>query len=276
MKKFKYTDTDLINIIKNKAAELGRTPIYTDLKQGKIISERFGTWNNALVEAGLKTNRSHNLFKIGTKIGMLTIIGHEKIDKRAYYKCKCDCGNKTFVRADSLKKNNFTKSCGCLSKNTQFKEVDIIGNRYGRLLIIGRSTKNKFTAKCDCGNIIEVTKKQIFGKQCGRKSCGCLSNEVNKGNIKLAQTKLKEVDLVEGTSISKIKREKPIKSNRSGFTGVSWDSARQKWVAQIWFKGKYYHLGRFEKKEDAIKARSYAKEVLHNNFLANREKQSKE
>ena len=36
--------------------------------------------------------------------------------------------------------------------------------------------------------------------------------------------------------------------------GVYWDSAREKWKAQGWDKGKSVHLGRFFSKELAIKA----------------------
>lgn len=58
-----------------------------------------------------------------------------------------------------------------------------------------------------------------------------------------------------------------LKNNTSGIRGVSWDSHKQKWVAQIGFKGKNYHLGRYAKKEDAAKARKEAEENLFGNFL---------
>ena len=38
-------------------------------------------------------------------------------------------------------------------------------------------------------------------------------------------------------------------------------------MAQIEFKGKHYHLGRFDTKEEAGKAYKEAKEKLHNKFL---------
>lgn len=48
---------------------------------------------------------------------------------------------------------------------------------------------------------------------------------------------------------------------------MSWDKDREKWTAQIGFQGKNYHLGRFEKKEDAIKARKKAEEKIFGDFL---------
>lgn len=44
-------------------------------------------------------------------------------------------------------------------------------------------------------------------------------------------------------------------SNKSGVTGVYYDKARNKWAAHITFNGRKIFLGRFQDKEDAIKAR---------------------
>lgn len=42
------------------------------------------------------------------------------------------------------------------------------------------------------------------------------------------------------------------RANTSGVTGVSWDSARQRWVARIMVDGRYRTLGRYVNKEDAV------------------------
>lgn len=42
-------------------------------------------------------------------------------------------------------------------------------------------------------------------------------------------------------------------TNTSGFRGVSWHAARQKWRARITINGKEKHLGLFASKEDAAK-----------------------
>lgn len=53
-------------------------------------------------------------------------------------------------------------------------------------------------------------------------------------------------------------------SNRtSGLLGVSWDSARNLWYAQIVADGKAKNLGRFKTKEDAHEAYLTAKRQLH-------------
>lgn len=52
-------------------------------------------------------------------------------------------------------------------------------------------------------------------------------------------------------------------NNRSGYKGVSWHFAAQKWVAQLRVKKVHYHLGLFESKEQAALAyNNKAKELL--------------
>ena len=53
---------------------------------------------------------------IGQRFGRLTVVSYnEKVSKqkgRAYWNCKCDCGNEVIVRGDYLKGKR-TTSCGC-------------------------------------------------------------------------------------------------------------------------------------------------------------------
>ena len=49
-------------------------------------------------------------------------------------------------------------------------------------------------------------------------------------------------------------------ANTSGVTGVYHDKKRNKWIASIMFNYKNIHLGRFDKFEDAVKARKDAEE----------------
>lgn len=55
-----YTPNELLEIIKNTAKKLGRTPARRELIKGtdKICKRVFGSWNNAVVTAGLQPNRS--------------------------------------------------------------------------------------------------------------------------------------------------------------------------------------------------------------------------
>ena len=53
------------------------------------------------------------------------------------------------------------------------------------------------------------------------------------------------------------------KNNKSGVKGVMLYKPNNKWLACIGYHGKYHHLGYFDKKEDAIKARKKAEKILH-------------
>jgi hypothetical protein len=48
--------------------------------------------------------------------------------------------------------------------------------------------------------------------------------------------------------------------NTSGYKGVYWHKKAKKWAAQLTTKGKNYHLGLYDNKEDA--ARAYNKKAL--------------
>ena len=49
-------------------------------------------------------------------------------------------------------------------------------------------------------------------------------------------------------------------TNTSGFKGVSWSKSKSKWMPEITYQGRQYHLGRFDSKKDA--ARAYNKKAI--------------
>jgi hypothetical protein len=70
------------------------------------------------------------------------------------------------------------------------KILDLIGRRFGRLIVIKQISKNKsgnvkWVCKCDCGNKKETVGSYLTTGQ--TKSCGCLRKDIsknNKGNCK--------------------------------------------------------------------------------------------
>jgi hypothetical protein len=56
------------------------------------------------------------------------------------------------------------------------------------------------------------------------------------------------------------------RSNKSGFKGVSWDNARQKWAARISTGIRYAFLGYFDTKESASTAYQDAAAICHGNY----------
>lgn len=209
---------------------------------------------------------------IGTKVGMLSILDKGKKNNRLYYYCKCDCGNFTWVRSDSITGKRVTKSCGCLAKNSFFKIKDIRNIKFGRLTAI-EPTDRRYKSNgsviwkciCDCGNTTYIEESSLSNGAI--KSCGCLGKENSSKNMRKALKVHLKTNIVDGTNIKIISRKHTQANNKSGVTGVTWDKNRRKWVAQIRFKNKQYHLGRFDDKDEAIKARREAEDKLFNQFL---------
>lgn len=56
----------------------------------------------------------------GSKFGLLTALERKVINKKSYYVCLCECGNKKLVQLWHLKDNG-TISCGCQRKKNRTK-----------------------------------------------------------------------------------------------------------------------------------------------------------
>jgi len=88
--------------------------------------------------------------------------------------CKCDCGNEKIVKSYNLIKG-IVKSCGCWNQEKGRK--DMIGKRFGKLLVISKSEWRDdnysvyWNCKCDCGNTCVVNGNYMrVGK---KENCGC-------------------------------------------------------------------------------------------------------
>ena len=121
------------------------------------------------------------------RFGRLLVVA--STDKRAkngniLWECKCDCGNTALVRGDQLRKMNGTRSCGCLAKEwaSKPKGPDLIGRKFGRLIIVARTAKRDkkgqvyWKCKCDCGETTLVCTNSL-SREKGTRSCGCLQRE---------------------------------------------------------------------------------------------------
>lgn len=135
--------------------------------------------------------------KIGKQYGNLLVesINCEKsTNKHTYYNCKCICGNPNTIikRSDNLNEHS---SCGCIKKNVSIKSIEalrryakerektLIGQRFGKLTVIGhagkvenRNNANLWKCLCDCGNITFATTSEL--KSHHVKSCGCLHSYI--------------------------------------------------------------------------------------------------
>ncbi|MDU6985305.1 MAG: hypothetical protein E6371_12895 [Terrisporobacter othiniensis] len=126
---------------------------------------------------------------IGKVFGKLTVI--ERLentkDRRRLYRCSCECGNITEVKARYLN-NGDTRSCGCYKKNFDAYKVknyknalERVGEKHGRLTIIDiamRDNKKAYdmVCRCECGTICRKKYSQILKGEIV--SCGCYAKEI--------------------------------------------------------------------------------------------------
>lgn len=66
-----------------------------------------------------KTNKERSLDLTGQKYGLLTPIcpTDKRCSSSVVWKCKCDCGNITYVSVDNLRGLHPVRSCGCLGRS---------------------------------------------------------------------------------------------------------------------------------------------------------------
>lgn len=84
------------------------------------------------------------------------------------WECVCECGGRIILSTASIRTGH-TKSCGCLARK------DLIGKRFGSLVVIDDLLEDsrKALCKCDCGNSKIMFKSHITSGKTD--SCGCLT-----------------------------------------------------------------------------------------------------
>lgn len=91
-----------------------------------------------------------------------------------YWNCECECGNKTVVRSDCIRKGSI-KSCGCISYpnliGKQFNKLTVISDT-GKRTIGRKAGERIWSCKCDCGKTTEISTSRLTKFR--TKSCGCL------------------------------------------------------------------------------------------------------
>jgi len=112
----------------------------------------------------------------GQKFGDLLVIKFiGRKNKKSYHLCKCLlCGKEFETTLDGLKGKTKCNECGIESR-----KLNLIGEKYGRLLVLSFHHDSKYGAywecQCDCGK-----KSIVLGNALRRgssKSCGCFGDE---------------------------------------------------------------------------------------------------
>ena len=132
-----------------------------------------------------------------------------------------------------------------------------MNNKYGMLMPI-KPTNERYNNEvvwefqCDCGNIVHRSLPQVKRNTKLGYVCSCGKHKTANKSEKSRQNISKVTE--DGGNLSLIKKESAYSTNKLGVKGVSYDKRRGKYVAQLSYKKKHYHLGRYDTVEEAKKA----------------------
>lgn len=222
----------------------------------------------------------------GQRFGKLVALeGHSEqrgSKKRIYWKCLCDCGNISYIVADSLR-NGTSRSCGC-SKKEFFAQSKKRSNEY----VIDGDVAKVYTRKgteflVDTDDLNRVLKicwvERKGGYICGKnmdtrkvvnlhryilnlnENDKVFVDHINRNPLDNRKSNLRTCTCAENT-----RNKKTLKSNKVGVNGVSYIKERKKWLARIMKDGVLYELGAYVNIEDAIKARKEAEIKYYGEF----------
>lgn len=216
-------------------------------------------------------------------------------DRRAYWKCICECGNITFSTGKLLK-NGDKQSCGCLMKekasehcktfakpmrNESSLQINLIDEHglYGKCLL---NNKEFMYFDMDDYDLIKnycwkthyhkdgykVVQAKVNGaiihlhKLIGFKNCDHIDhNTLNNRKYNLRQA----------TPSQNAMNASLRKNNKSGIKGVYWDTRESRWIAKIGYNHAHVRIGAYTNKEDAVIARLKIEYILFGEYSSQQE-----
>lgn len=218
----------------------------------------------------------------GQNFGRLIVLGQveDYIDKKgnhyAQWLCECSCKNhnKIIVRGSALKSKN-TESCGCIhteklievgKNNKKYNRYDLSGE-YGMGWTSNTNKKFYFDLE-DYDKIKEYCWNEHVMKDgyCALEARNLTTNSIvrmqwiivgNKNYDHIDRNPLnnRKSNLRPASVNENNQNHSIFTNNTSGFSGVNFHKIVDKWCARISVENKRIHLGYFNNKNDAIKAR---------------------
>lgn len=186
----------------------------------------------------------------GNTYGRLTVLGDDGTRTKSgkvLLNCLCECGNKTYVRADHLK-NGSVVSCGCLNnekKHERFKDLTNTETDNFKVIDKAYSKNQRVYWNCickHCGNHIELQSNQIDRYS----SCGCKHNRGTKERM----DEIRDPESLKST--------KPTAKSSTGVRGVYFYKRKNKYQVFINVDKKPKYLGSYTSLEEATKIRREA------------------
>lgn len=114
------------------------------------------------------------------------------------------------------------------------RKRNIIGNRYGKLVVISETYDGSPVCRCDCGKIHTTSRESLL--RGATRSCGCLRRTCGRPAYK---------------------------GNKTGHIGIH-EHKRGGYVAGITCNREFHYLGIYGDIDDAVKAREEAERVYFN------------
>lgn len=193
----------------------------------------------------------------------------------ARWLCRCDCGKEIIIL-----RNTWTRvqSCGCIRAEKAAATTKVKPRqRYGKWTVIksvplektyANGLRTGWLCRCDCGTERVVTAKSLTSGE--SHSCGCVTT------AKAKQRLSSSIGRYEGTTISKLTKDTPTKSSKTGVRGVYWSKREKKYIAKIGVQNKSITIGRFDTLEEAAAARKAAEQKYYEPIIEEYKKEESE
>lgn len=143
---------------------------------------------------------------IGKRFNKLVVTAFDHFDSshKAYWKCKCDCGNETVVQGHNLEAGR-VKSCGCNHKLVHFK--DLSGQKFGLVTVekfvgISAHKHTQYLCRCECGNTFIADRSNLVAGHYS--SCGCKLRKQTETDVYNYVKSLTNYDIEQNRRIIKI------------------------------------------------------------------------
>lgn len=211
----------------------------------------------------------------GREFGKLRVIRqaedyiHSNGSHRSQWLCECECEKDKFVivHGDDLKSGKVV-SCGC-KKRENAKRLSEKNKKLNLYKVLEECVVGKYS-NCDDVFVFDLQDFELIKRYTWFKNpCGYPEANIDGKHMRMHQllgfTKHDHINRnksdnrrenLRPASYSENKYNSPIRSdNNSGVIGVGWVKETSNWRARIQYEGSAIYLGRFDNKEDAIRAR---------------------